>query len=176
MTNPFPEPAPDFSDPLGMLRACHQRMLSNCDLLEKLAAHMEKSGADDDARAAAQRVHRYFSTAAQFHHQDEEEDVFPRLVRTSLKLATVINDLKQDHEKIQAAWQDLEPMLRQIHHIGDMEMFRQVAGNFANLYRQHIKVEERDFLDTAQHLLSSEQLAAIGESMQERRQQADQET
>lgn len=172
MSQPFPEPAPDFSDPIGMLRACHKRMLSHCELLDKLANHLDKNGVDDDARSAAKKVVRYFSTAAVHHHEDEEQDLFPKVVRSSIKLATVIHELKQDHVKLTAAWKDLEPMLRQPQHIGDTEQFMALAQQFGDAYRRHIATEERDLLDVAQHMLSTEQLQEIGEAMQERRHRA----
>lgn len=170
MTEPFPESAPDFDDPLGLLRACHQRMLAQCDLLEKLATHLQMNGVDADARTAARRVQTYFSTAAVHHHQDEEQDVFPRVVRSSLKMATVIHELKQDHEKLAAAWNDIGPMLGQLQHIGDTTRFRALVHGFCQAYREHIQIEEEDFLDVAQHILSSDDLRAIGKSMRERRQ------
>jgi len=165
----FPEPAPDFSDPLGLIRACHQRMLGQCELLEKLAEHLRHSGADDDARKAARQVHRYFSTSAVFHHRDEEEDLFPRVGRTSLKMAEVVHRLKQEHGRLDAAWADLGPMLENIQHVTDHARFAQLVADFCQGYRDHIRLEEREFLDRAQHLLSSAELKKIGRAMQERR-------
>ena len=85
------EQAPDFSDPLGLLKACHQRMLGFCDLLEKIIEHIKEHGVDADVNQSAQKVHRYFSSAAMFHHMDEEQDLFPLLIGSSLKLATIIH-------------------------------------------------------------------------------------
>ena len=170
MSEPFPEAAPDFDDPLGLLRACHQRMLGHCEILEKLARHMELSGVDKDALAAARKVHTYFSTAAVLHHQDEEQDLFPLLVRSTLKMAELIHGLKQDHERLDQAWRDIAPMLAQPSHIGDPQQFTVLANNFAELYRDHIAKENEELLDRAQHMLSSEQLKKIGKAMKERRQ------
>ncbi|HEX5338277.1 MAG TPA: hemerythrin domain-containing protein, partial [Gallionella sp.] len=65
--------APSFDHPLGMLHACHGKILRQCDTLTKLAAHLSRNGCDEQARQAAQGILRYFDTAGQFHHQDEEE-------------------------------------------------------------------------------------------------------
>ena len=162
MSDLFPDPAPDFSDPLGMIRACHQRMLQHCALLEKLAEHLKHSGADDDARAAAQKARRYFSTSAVFHHQDEEQDLFPRLGRSSIRMAEVVHRLRQDHQKLDSAWDAIGPMLANVQHIGDHARFAALVAEFCQGYREHIRIEEQDFLDRAQHMLSSDDLNKIG--------------
>ena len=44
--SPSPESAPDFSDPLGLLKACHQNILVFCDQLEELAQKIESDPID----------------------------------------------------------------------------------------------------------------------------------
>ncbi len=161
--------APDFSDPLGLLKACHQRILGFCNLLEKMVVHNNKNGIDSEFKQAAQKIHRYFTTAGILHHMDEEQDLFPLLVGQSLKIAAIINDLKQDHIAMNAAWEKLEPVLAHPAIIEDASEFEQWVNEFCHLYRKHIKTEEEDFLSIAQHMLSSEQLVHLGESMKERR-------
>ncbi len=74
---------PDFNDPLGILKACHQRMLMYCGILDKLIPHIADKGVDAEARSAIGKVKTYFSTSAVHHHQDEEEDLFSILARQS---------------------------------------------------------------------------------------------
>lgn len=170
MRDPFPKPAPDFSDPLGLVLACHQRMLGHCELLERLVEHMKHSGADEDARQAAHKVHRYFSTAARHHHDDEEQDIFPRAAQVSEELAVLVQRLQRDHGKIDAAWNDLGPMLADPRNIGDVERFAGLVGEFCALYREHIRREEEQFFGPARELLDRDALLAIGRAMQQRRQ------
>ncbi len=73
-------------------------LLDHCDRLENLITHIDTQGIDDDARKAARNIVRYFSTSALLHHRDEEEDLFPRLNRQSIRIAELIRDLKQEHE------------------------------------------------------------------------------
>ena len=162
-------PAPDFNDPLGLLRACHGRIEGHLQTLLKLADHIEQQGVDADARKAASNIHRYFTTAAVHHHQDEEQDLFPRLVRQSLKLADVIHGLKQDHARLEAAWQAIEPLLARPANISDIDAFRREAQAMADAYRAHIEHETSDLLDVAQHILSSDELRQMGITMAERR-------
>jgi hemerythrin-like domain-containing protein len=158
-----------FDDPLGLLRACHQRIRQHCEILLRLAEHLERSGADEDARKAAQQVHRYFSTAAKQHHQDEEVDVFPKLIRQSLKMADMIHGLKKEHAELDRLWAALEPQLRRLPARDDAAEFTRLAQELDAVYRRHMAVEENQFLDQAQHMLSRQQLGDIGRAMAERR-------
>ncbi len=165
----FPPAAPDFSDPLGLLRACHERVLKHCDTLENLAAHIGDKGVDLDAKEAAAQVHKYFSTAAKHHHQDEEQDIFPRLARQSLKLADIVHQLKQDHSHLDAQWEQLAPLLARPATIEDNAAFLELTQQFADAYRAHVRKENEDLLDLAQHIFGSDELNEIGEKMAERR-------
>ena len=163
--SPFPEAAPDFSDPIGLLRACHDRILSFCDRLEAYAGQ-EADQADHDL---ARQVHRYFSTAGRHHHQDEEQDVFPILNRQSIKLAELIHSLRQEHAEMDALWQELEPNLLRPAAIEDRQAFRELAGRFVAACRRHVERENREMLEMARHVINSRQLKEIGQKMAERR-------
>jgi hemerythrin-like domain-containing protein len=107
-----PTPAPSFDDPLAMLRACHGRIQAQCATLRKLQAHLPTHGCDTQVQQAAQAVLRYFDTAGQHHHEDEEHDLFPRLRATgNAKATALITRLLAEHETMTAAWQRLRPQL-----------------------------------------------------------------
>jgi len=128
--SPFPESAPDFDDPLGLLRACHGRILHNCKLLERLPAHLQAHGADAELRQATGKIHRYFSVAVPLHHQDEELDLFPQLARQSLKLAERVHRLRQEHVRLDGLWQSLAPLLAKPDDISDGSAFAALADEF----------------------------------------------
>ncbi|MCW8971750.1 MAG: hemerythrin domain-containing protein [Gammaproteobacteria bacterium] len=165
----FPTAAPDFSDPIGLLRACHERIFQHCDTLERLATHLSRQGADQAFQEAAAKIDRYFSTAAKHHHDDEEQDLFPRLARQSLKLADAVHHLQQEHEQLDALWREIEPMLIRPAAIDDPEAFAARVKRFANTYRAHAAKENEDLFAIAQHSLSHEELREMGRSMAERR-------
>jgi len=155
---------PDFDDPLGLLKACHQRMLAHCETLEKLLPHIADKGVDDEARSAIRRVTTYFNTSAAHHHQDEEEDLFPILARQSLKLADHVNIARQQHQAIDQAWEVLTEALNATESLGS-----EPVTTFCSLYREHITYEEKELLFMAQHILSHEQLVELGDRMARRR-------
>lgn len=168
-STPFPESAPDFSDPLGMLRACHQRMLDQCERLLRLADHLQSNGADSEVMQAAAALYRYFTTSARHHHADEELHLFPRLARESLKLADLVHRLKQEHSELDALWQELEPLLLRPANISDLLGFRELCNRVDDAYRRHIRVENNELLEIARHVLSQAELKKLGASMAERR-------
>jgi len=160
---------PDFDDPLGVLRACHERMLAHCDMLGKLPAHIAANGMDDEARSAVNRIVTYFSTSAAHHHQDEEQDLFPILNRQSLKLADIVYRLKQDHEKLDQLWQQLLPDLKSPGALAENAGFADHANAFCAACTEHINIENKELLNMAQHILSHQQLQDIGRAMARRR-------
>lgn len=166
---PFPETAPDFHDPIGLMKACHRRILHHCDTLERLAQHMQEKGVDADARKAAGDVYRYFSKAGKHHHDDEEIDLFPFMARQSLKLADVVHRLRQQHEILDQKWTLLSLQLERIAALQDFAAFAKLAGETATLYREHIALEEDELLDIAVHILSRDDQEKIGKAMAERR-------
>ena len=160
---------PGFDDPLALLRACHDKILMHCDLLGGLLTHMLEAGPDSEARKSAERIIRYFSTSAELHHRDEEDDLFPRLNRQSLKIAELIHTLKNEHEQLKTLWATLSPELKQLPAEGFSKEFTRTANDFFSLYQQHIERENMEFLPLAANSLSQQELAEIGESMAERR-------
>ena len=162
----LPENLPGFDDPIGLLRACHEKMLHHCDLLDGL---LDLDDIDSDAREAARSIAHYFTRSAPQHHRDEEEDIFPRINRQSLKLAELIHNLKKEHETLDALWEKLEPSLKKLPDDGFSAEIRQAAAEFTTLYRQHIGQENRELLPLAANSLSQQVLNEIGESMARRR-------
>jgi hemerythrin-like domain-containing protein len=162
----MPENLPGFDDPIGLLRACHEKMLHHCDLLESL---LGRNDMDSDSREAARNITRYFTRSAPLHHRDEEEDIFPRINRLSLKTAELIHNLKKEHERLDALWSTIAPGLKKLPDEGFGDAFRQAAEEFIALYRQHIGRENRDLLPLAANSLSQQVLIEVGESMARRR-------
>jgi len=160
---------PGFDEPLALLRACHKNILAHCDRLEALLAHCNEQGIDDEARKAARDIHRYFSTSALLHHRDEEDDLFPRLNRQSLKIAELIRDLKQEHGQLDQLWENMAPALKKLPENGFSDDFLLAAHNFCTLSRQHVNRENMEFLPLAANSLSQLDLGEIGASMAARR-------
>jgi hemerythrin-like domain-containing protein len=163
--------APTFDDPLEMLLACHGKILRQCDTLRKLAAHLHTHGCDAQAQQAAQGILRYFDSAGQFHHQDEEENLFPAL-RDSGEPAQVdalLQHLLKEHVVMLAAWGELRAVLQQLAAGTNVPLDEALTSKFIDAYTEHIAVENSELLPLAARLLSPVQLRQIGIRMAERR-------
>ena len=165
----LPETLPGFDDPVALLRACHDKMLAHCDLLDALVAQARSGELDDAARQAARDITRYFTSSAPLHHRDEEQDLFPRINRQSLRIAELVHNLKREHQELDTLWQTLAPELQRIPGDGFSAAFLEAAGMFCELSRQHIKRENMELLPLLASSLSRQELGYIGESMAQRR-------
>lgn len=162
-----------FDRPLEMLAACHERIERELVTLEGLDAHLQKSGCDAEARAVAQGVLRYFNTAGEMHHKDEDDDLFP-LVRTRAaaqgrpEVAAVIDELEREHATMHSQWQRLRARLEAIA-AGEGKLDRDEMTRFAWLYRRHMEREGAAIMPFARQALDASQVAALGERMAARR-------
>ena len=167
------KPAASFDDPLAMLGACHERIEAQLSLLERMVPHLEKKGCDEDARASARSVLRYFDTSGAMHHQDEDDDLFPLLRARAAKqgraeIAAAIDELEREHETMDAQWKRLRGRLQQVID-GAAVLVGDEVTRFAWLYRRHMDREGAAVLPFARETLDEAQLAALGERMAERR-------
>ena len=167
------EHLPSFDDPIEMLLACHGRILSQCDTLRKLTTHLTSHGCDQQVQQAATNIMRYFDTAGQFHHQDEEEDLFPAL-RISANadksyLDSLFVRLLKEHAEMFDVWIKLRPELFQLSQGVQVTLADSLIESFIFKYTSHIAVEEEELLPLSMRLLDSQQMIKIGKRMAERR-------
>lgn len=165
--------APSFDHPLEMLHACHGKILRQCGTLQRLATHLAHHGCDTQARQAAQGILRYFDSAGRFHHQDEEQDLFPALRLSAgadqAQLETLLERLLSEHGVMLAAWDALRPVLLRIADGVMTPLSDTLTETFIASHTGHIAVEEAELLPLATRLLNPQQMAQIGKNMAERR-------
>lgn len=164
----FPAPAPGFDDPLGLLAACHERILTHCRLLERIVEHHARGELGPAVLGACAQVVRYFTTAARHHHEDEEQDLFPRLRAIDPALTDTLARLEAEHVRLAAAWTLLERQLAVPAQAGNSEM-RESAETFCAAYRAHIDRENSVLLPAARAQLSPHDLARLAVAMALRR-------
>jgi hemerythrin-like domain-containing protein len=159
-------PAPGFDDPLAMLVACHRRIERELATLGRLQRHLPEHGCDDDARAAARAIIKYFDGAAPNHHADEEESLFPRL---QAHAGPLIEDLEHDHYALAASWRRLRPLLAGISASVRANLSPKQVDDICEMYAAHISREELVLMPLATRLLDAEALRQIGQEMAARR-------
>ncbi|QZA77840.1 hemerythrin domain-containing protein [Deefgea tanakiae] len=173
MLNPFATESVTFETPVAMLIACHDRVRQYASLTESLAVHLQQNGADAAAVAGAQSILRYFDIAAPLHHQDEDDDLFPALLRKATpQLASVIADITAEHDELGALWQQVRAALLAVIAGDAKALDAQLAQQFAMRYPAHAAREENEIYPFAAQLLDDACLAQLGKTMSARRQAA----
>lgn len=160
--------APDFNDPIGLLLACHERMLGMCDLLERMVEYQQEKGVDADMAESAKKLLNYFDTAAPHHHADEDEDLFPHLQEIE-GAGVLLKALTAQHGLHDMLWSKLRVCLEKLAEQQECAQLGALSQTFVSAYRAHIEIENDRLLPMAAQALSDDQLKAIGASMAARR-------
>jgi pyridoxamine 5'-phosphate oxidase len=174
MTQLHPDPAPDFDQPVAVLKHCHGRIRKQLSTLENLLTHLPQHGADEQARQAAQAVLKYFDKAAHLHHDDEEQDLIPMLRAVAqgedaATLQALAPTILQDHKDMDAMWQDLHEQLTAIADGSGTQLSASTVQRFSQRYLSHMEREESTMAPMAMRLFSPEQMAQLGQAMRRRR-------
>lgn len=175
----FRTPAAGFDQPLAMWIACHERVMRMCGLLQRLHEHIRDHGVDEPASITANSILRYFEEAAPRHHEDEEEDLFPRLVqRLSCEtnggeardtVAHAVEQLVAEHASLADDWAALKVKLEAIERREPVLLERAAVDAFSARYRQHIALEETVLAPSMQLAFDAATWREIGKSMAARR-------
>lgn len=165
---------PDFTQPIGALKHCHDRIRKELRALEALLAHLSQHGADLEAQQGAAAILRYFDQAAPVHHADEEEDLIP-LLRASARdadaalLDLMIPVLLKEHRDMAATWDALQQQLRQIALAQSSELNLELVKQFSLLYAAHMDTEETHIATMAKRLFDPARMQLLGNAMRARR-------
>ncbi|MES2758330.1 MAG: pyridoxamine 5'-phosphate oxidase [Pseudomonadota bacterium] len=172
--NALPDAAPGFDQPIAVLKHCHDRIRKQLATLQKLLEHLPRHGADEQARDAAKAVMKYFDQAAPLHHADEEENLVPMLQAVAhgedaATLAALVPSILQDHDDMDAIWQNLHEELAWIAAGSAATLSAPAVQAFSERYLGHMEREEIHIAPMAKRLFSPAQMAQLGAAMQARR-------
>lgn len=156
-----------FDDPIEMLYACHGKVRSFCRQTAMLPAYTAEHGRNGVVLQAVAQISRYFNVAAPLHHQDEEEDLFPLLLRHFPDTRPRIETLLAQHESLHACWTAVAQEFARIEADPAYRLQDEVMQRFSAGYGAHLELEEPLF-ETGRRLPAAE-LAAIGRNMAARR-------
>jgi len=167
-------PVLDFSQPLDALKDCHDRTRAQCAALRELAKRLPSHGCDAPAQQAASGILRYFDGAGRHQAEDEEHDLFPRMIAAAAgqaaeRIALLTARLEREHREMGESWLNLRDGLECIAHGENALLDELEVSRFCELYRAHIAVEDADVIPLAAALLDDDALAALGRAMAARR-------
>ena len=174
MNQPLHDTAPDFDQPIAVLKHCHGRIRKQLATLDKLLDHLPAHGADEQAQQAAAAVRKYFDKAAHLHHDDEEQDLLPMLhgVAQGEDLATLqalAPSILQDHKDMDAMWQDLHEQLSAVADGSGTYLAPATVRDFVQRYESHMAREEGVVAPMALRLFDADRMATLGAAMRRRR-------
>lgn len=173
MTDSLLPVAPSLDEPLEILEACHGRIEDQLRTLARLLDHLPQHGADAQAQQAAKAILRYFNTAGNNHHADEEENLFPLLrlrAGGEPRTAALIAELLNDHEQMTAARSIVLAQLEAVAAGDAAALSRGDVDAMSAIYRAHIAHENAELLPLAARVLSAEDQQGLSRAMTERRQ------
>lgn len=174
MSNTLFQSAPDFDQPIAVLKHCHDKIRKQLQTMQKLLPHLAEFGADLDAKQGANAVLKYFEEAAPKHHADEEVDLLPMLQKTAVgedaqTLDRLLPEIMQEHQQMEALWEELAPQLRAIATGDGTALSKQSVHSFATLYTAHMEKEEGHIAPMAKRIFSAGQMITLGGAMKRRR-------
>jgi len=98
-----------------------------------------------------------------FHHPKEDAYLFPKLLQRAPELAPVLEQLEQEHDRGAALIQEMREALTAYREGGPFgfRAFRDVALEYRELERRHMRTEESEVLLTADRVLTTEDWAEL---------------
>lgn len=174
MTSTLFDTAPDFDQPVAVLKHCHDRIRKQLKTLDMLASSAALAATPDEVRQAAGAVLRYFDKAAPQHHEDEERDLLPMLADTArgedaALLSRLSPEVLDEHHRMEQLWQRLQPQLAAMAAGQSASLDSADASAFGELYLGHMDKEESHIAPMAKRLFSSAQMQRLGNAMRTRR-------
>lgn len=168
MINLEPQNFVTWDEPIDMLYACHGKVKNFCRQLQLLPDYLDKNGVNQAVKNDVQQILNYFNQSAPLHHDDEEKDFFPALIKQRPEAQTEVDLLEAQHIELHRNWDELSTQLVALLHGEIQQIDRELIKRFVAGYDQHIAIEEPLFELGREHL-SQEELNSIGKIMADRR-------
>jgi hemerythrin-like domain-containing protein len=172
------KPESSFADPIGLLTDCHRRIERFLSVLAQVSAQAQGGPLTSEQRTALETALLYFREAAPKHTADEEQTLFPRL--RSLETPEVkavmarVDALEEQHTQAEQSHTEVDRLGRAWLAAGslppaDAARFSALIAGLADLYRDHIAVEEGEVFPAAAAALGEREREAAGREMAARR-------
>ena len=171
---------PDFTDPLGLLVHCHERIEGQLETLKR-AAEVLRSG---DGRsiprvfAAIEGACRHFALAGVKHTEDEELSLFPRLrdsgAAAGAEAIAAMTELESQHRTAEELHKQFDTFVLTLPRDGsadarELDCFSEMVAELAGFYRPHIFLENNLVFPIAARVLSVSEIHDLGDEMHARR-------
>ena len=128
------------------------------------------------SRSCAADMLKMFRDRLLAHHDDEERDLFPAVLRIAQpgeeadRARTMVSQLIREHREIAQLWRELEPAVQAIANGYLPQMDSELLQELVRRFNEHVRVEEEEFLPFAQQVLArqAEDIAMLGLALHRR--------
>ncbi|GIK88499.1 MAG: hypothetical protein BroJett026_39800 [Betaproteobacteria bacterium] len=159
--------------PLQDFSRCHEGFVT---VLETALGLPEMIASAARSRSCAADMLKMFHDRLLAHHDDEERDLFPAVLRIARpgeeaeRARTMVEQLVREHREIAQLWKQLEPAVRAVANGYLPQLDAALLRDLVSRFNEHVRVEEEDFLPFAQQVLArqAEDLAMLGLALHRR--------
>jgi hypothetical protein len=164
-----PESAGNIDAPLDAFSQCHAGILKQLGAMAELPALVAAAAR---ARIVAEATLSTFKHAVLEHHQEEEKELFPAVMRSAEprereQVNALVERLTNEHRTLEALWKRIEhPVAAAAKGKADA-IDADVVQELVRAYEQHARFEEKEFLPLAAQILgrNGNHMSALGLSL-----------
>jgi iron-sulfur cluster repair protein YtfE (RIC family) len=128
------------------------------------------------SRSCAADMVKMFRDSLLAHHDDEERDLFPAVIRVAQpgeeadRARAMVAQLVREHREIAELWKQLEPAVQAIANGYLPRLDTALLQELVRRFNEHVRSEEDEFLPFAQRVLArqAEDMAMLGVALHRR--------
>lgn len=171
---------PDFTNPLGLLVHCHERIEGQLETLERAAEVLRSGDIRSLPRAfgAIDAACKHFAVAGVKHTEDEELSLFPRLRErggsAGEEALAAMKELESQHRTAEELHSQFDKFVLTLPRAAladgrELDCFSQMVAELLTFYRPHILLENNFVFPIAGRVLPASEIHDLGEEMRDRR-------
>jgi hemerythrin-like domain-containing protein len=165
--------ATEAAAPLQDFSRCHVGFVAVLETALGLPAMIATAAR---SRSCAADMLKMFHDRLLAHHDDEERDLFPAVLRVAQpgdeanRARTMVEQLVREHREIAQLWRQLEPAVQAIANGYLPQLDSALLQELVRRFNEHVRVEEEEFLPFAQQVLAREadDMATLGLALHRR--------
>jgi hemerythrin-like domain-containing protein len=165
--------ATEADAPLQDFSRCHAGFVT---VLEASLGLPEMIATAARSRSCAADMLKMFRDRLLAHHDDEERDLFPAVLRVAQpgdeadRARAMVEQLVREHREIAQVWKQLEPAVQSIANGYLPRLDSALLQELVRRFNEHVRAEEEEFLPFAQQVLARQanDMAMLGLALHRR--------
>ena len=173
MTDTTTRPGAAADTPLQDFSTCHAGFVKILEASLDLPAMIDTAAR---SRSCAADLLKMFRNSVLAHHDDEERDLFPAVLRVAQpgeeadRAQAMVTQLVREHREVAQIWKRLEPTVEAVARGYLPRMDVALLHELVRRFNEHVRSEEDEFLPFAQKVLAREaaDMAMLGLKLHQR--------